>query len=387
METTPFSQEAVPPSLPPSFTPPPVISPPPPKPRKSRGWMIVSIILILLLGLSWLIIIAQGVSHAIGSGLNRGFKTSSARDISPKLEECLLEDNDAHSKIAVIEVDGIITSHSADPSGNNMVDVIKAQLNRAKEDARVKAVILKVDSPGGEVMASDQINKLFAKFQSGPEGKPVICSMGSLAASGGYYISAPSRWIVADDLTLTASIGVIMEGLNYRGLMDKIGVAPNVYKSGKFKDMLSGMRETNEIPPEEHAMVQKLIDDTYQKFKGVVRDGRNAAHKINGNEGKTLAPDWESYADGRVVSGDQALQIGLVDELGDFDAAVDRAEKIANHGNPANLIEYRERYDLSNFLSMFGQSGKAHDIKLDMGLDIPKLQAGALYFLWQAPAN
>ncbi len=124
-----------------------------------------AIILLLLLGFSWLIIFAQGVSRSIGSGLNRGFKTSSARNIGPKLEECVLEDNDAHSKIAVIEVDGIITSHDADPAGNNMVDVIKAQLDRAKEDSRVKAVILKVDSPGGEVMASDQINKLFAKFQ------------------------------------------------------------------------------------------------------------------------------------------------------------------------------------------------------------------------------
>ena len=386
METTPFSQEAVPPSAPPpSFTPPPVISAPqPPKPRRGRGWMIFAIILLVLLFISLFGNLTQFVSRMLS--FNTGFRPAMARDIGPKLEECLLEDNDAHYKIAVIEVDGIITSHTADPAGNNMVDVIKAQLDRAKEDARVKAVILKVDSPGGEVMASDQINKLFVKFQK-DSNKPVICSMGSLAASGGYYISAPSRWIVADDLTLTASIGVIMEGLNYRSLMDKIGVAPDVYKSGKFKDMLSGMRETNEIPAEEHAMVQKLIDDTYQKFKGVVRDGRNAAHKINGNEGKALAPDWESYADGRVVSGDQALQIGLVDELGDFDAAVDRAEKIANHGNPANLIEYRERYDLSNFLSMFGQSGQSHDIKLDMGLNIPKLQAGALYFLWQAPED
>jgi protease-4 len=379
MDTTPFSQE------PPPVTPPPVISPPPPpKPRRSRGWMIFAIILLVLLFISLFGNLTQFVSRMLS--FNNGFKPSMARDIGPKLEECVLEDNDAHNKIAVIEVDGIITSHEADPAGNNMVDVIKAQLDRAKEDSRVKAVILKVDSPGGEVMASDQINKLFVKFQK-DSSKPVICSMGSLAASGGYYISAPSRWIVADDLTLTASIGVIMEGLNYRGLMDKIGVAPDVYKSGKFKDMLSPMRETNEIPPEEHAMVQKLIDDTYQKFKGVVRDGRSAAHKINGNEGNALSPDWESYADGRVVSGEQALQIGLVDELGDFDAAVDRAEKIANSGRDANLVEYRERYDLSNFLSMFGQSGQSHDIKLDMGLNIPKLQAGALYFLWQAPGN
>jgi protease IV len=380
-----FSSPGVPPQL---TTPPPVITPPPPaKPRRSWGWMIVSIILIVLLGFSWLVIIAQGISHSIGGGLNRGFKNSTARDIGPKLEECILEDNDARNKIAVVEVDGIITSHEADPAGNNMVDVIKAQLDRAKEDARVKAVILKVDSPGGEVMASDQINKLFAKFQSGPDGKPVICSMGSLAASGGYYISASSRWIVADDLTLTASIGVIMEGLNYRGLMDKIGVAPDVYKSGKFKDMLSPMRETNEIPAEEHAMVQNLIMETYGKFTNIVAEGRSAAHEKNKTEGRALASDWMNFADGRVVSGQQALKLGLVDELGDFDAAVDRAEKIANNGHEANLIEYRERYDLSNLLSMFGQSSQAHDIKLDLGMDIPKLQAGALYFLWQAPGN
>ena len=394
METTPFSQEAVPPT-PPLFTPPRVIAPPPTKPRRSWGWMIFAIILLVLLAFSLLGNFAQAISHAIGGGFNRGFKTSSARDIGPKLEECILEDNDARNKIAVVEVDGIITAHPQDNeigssqphmSDFGMVDLIKAQLDRAKDDSRVKAVILKVDSPGGEVMASDQINKLFVKFQK-ESNKPVICSMGSLAASGGYYISAPSRWIVADDLTLTASIGVIMEGLNYRSLMDKIGVAPDVYKSGKFKDMLSPMRETNEIPPEEHAMVQKLIDDTYQKFKDVVRDGRNAAHKANGNDGKALAPDWENYADGRVVSGEQALQIGLVDELGDFDAAVKRAKTIASIHDGANLIEYRERYDLSNFLSMFGQSGKAHDIKLDMGLDIPKLRAGALYFLWQPPGD
>ena len=100
--------------------------------------------------------------------------------------------------------------------------------------------------------------------------------MGSLAASGGYYISVPCRWIEANQLTLTGSIGVIMEGLNYRGLMDKVGLAPIVYKSGKYKDMLSGMRETNEIPAGEHAMVQGLIDETYGIFTNVVSTGRAA---------------------------------------------------------------------------------------------------------------
>jgi len=382
METSSFDS----PGAPPSFTPPPVIAPPPPtKPRRGRGWMIFAIILLVLLFISLFGNLTQFVSRMLTFNNSYGFRPTMARDISPKLEECLLKDNDARNKIAVVEVDGIISGQTADPAGNSMVDVIKAQFNRAKEDSRVKAVILKVDSPGGEVMASDQINHAIADFQD-KSGKPVICSMGSLAASGGYYISVPCRWIQANQLTLTGSIGVIMEGLNYRGLMDKIGLAPMVYKSGKYKDMLSGMRATNEIPAGEQAMVQGLIDETYATFTNVVYAGRTQAHQKNGNEGKTLASNWTSFVDGRVLSGKQALDLGFVDQLGDFDDAVKTAKRIANIGS-ANLVEYRERYDLSNFLSMFGQSSQAHDIKLDMGLNIPKLQAGALYFLWQAPGN
>jgi protease IV len=375
-------------SSPPPLTPPPVIiAPPPSKPRKCRGWMIVAIILFVLLSFSWAMFVSQSISHVFNPArsLGRNFKTANVREAGPKLDEVVLEDNDAKNKIAVVTVDGIITGNTADQSGNSMVDVIKAQLDRAADDNHVKAVILKVDSPGGEVMASDEINKVISKFQADSK-KPVICSMGSLAASGGYYISAPCRWIVANELTITGSIGVIMHGYNYRGLMDKLGVVPMTFKSGKFKDMLSPDRSTNEIPPEEHAMVQSLIDETYQKFKGVVADGRAQAHEKNGKEGKPLADDWANYADGRVVSGTEALKLGFVDELGDFDDAVDRAEKIAHIGD-ANLIEYRERYDISNFLSMFGQSGAAHDIKLDLGVDLPKLQANAMYFLWEAPEN
>jgi protease-4 len=270
-----------------------------------------------------------------------------------------------------------------------MVDVIKAQLDRAKGDDRVKAVILKVDSPGGEVMASDEINKAIADFQTDTldesgklvmRGKPVVCSMGSLAASGGYYISVPCRWIVANELTITGSIGVIMHGWNYRGLMDKVGIAPTTYKSGKFKDMLSGERSTNEIPVEEHAMVQALIDETYGRFTNVVCSGRTQAHQKNNKEGKALSPNWTSFADGRVLSGKKAWDYGFVDQVGYFDDAVKAAKKIANISN-ANLIEYRERYDISDLFSMFGQSGSAHDIKLDLGVEMPKLQAGQLYFL------
>ena len=389
METSPNPPEFIPP--PP--TPPPVIAAPPAtRPRKSRGWMVVAIILSVLLVISLFGNLTQLVTSALS--FKHGFHGESfgtARDVGPKLDECLLENNKSLNKIAVITVDGIITSHESDEAGNNMVEVIKAQLDRASDDRRVKAVILKVDSPGGEVLASDEICKAIRDFETdqptdhgkpGHKGKPVICSMGSLAASGGYYISSGCRWITANELTLTGSIGVIMHGWNHRGLMDKVGLAPMTYKSGKFKDMLSGERATNEIPPEEHAMVQGLIDDTYGKFKDVVRDDRAAAHDLNKKEGKALADNWADFADGRVVSGKEALEHGFVDELGDFDDAVNRAEKIADITS-SNLIEYRERYDISNFLSMFGQSGQAHDIKLQLGADVPKLRAGSMYFLYQ----
>ena len=345
--------------------------------------MIVAIILFTLLAISLLGNFTQFVSRALtsglSSGLRNGFRTTSTRDVGPRLDECVLEDNDSRRKIAVVSVDGIITDHTVDRAGNSMVDVIKAQLNRAKEDDRVKAVILKVDSPGGEVMASDEINKVIAKFQD-DSGKPVVCSMGSLAASGGYYISVPCRWLVANELTITGSIGVIMHGWNYRGLMDKVGIAPMTYKSGKFKDMFSGERSTNEIPVEEHAMVQALIDETYGRFTNVVCSGRTQACQKNNKEGKALGTNWTSFVDGRVLSGSEALKHGFVDELGDFDKAVERTKKITHISN-ANLIEYRERYDISDFFSMFGQSGSAHDIKLDLGVDMPKLEAGQLYFL------
>jgi protease-4 len=144
--------------------------------------------------------------------------------------------------------------------------------------------------------------------------------------------------------------------------------------------MLSPDRSTNEIPAGEHQMVQALIDETYQKFKSVVADGRGAAHTANKKEGRALADNWQDFADGRVVSGKQALDLGLVDELGDFDDTVDRTEKITGIKD-SNLVEYRAHYDISDFLSMFGQSSQAHDIKLDLGIEAPKLHAGYLYFL------
>jgi len=380
------------PPPPPTFTPPPPVIMPasqPRPPKRGRGWMVFAIILLVLLGLSMLINFSQFVRSVTRVG-GSGALASRTRDVGPRLDEAVIEDNDASSKIAVVEVNGIITSTAVDQQGTSMVDIIKAQLDRALDDSGVKAVILKVDSPGGEVLASDEISDAIKNFQNGKKskgdttkhgGKPVIVSMGNLAASGGYYISAPCRWIVANKMTLTGSIGVIMHGWNYRGLIDKIGIAPETYKSGKFKDMLSGSREKSEIPPEEHEMVQKLIDEVYVDFKDVVEKGRKAAHEAD-PDGQALAGDWADYADGRVLSGVQAQKLGFVDEIGDFRIAVKRAKKIAGIADDANLIRYEQRYDISDFFRMFGESKTdVHTVKVDLGFDAPKLQAGEMYFL------
>jgi protease-4 len=143
--------------------------------------------------------------------------------------------------------------------------------------------------------------------------------------------------------------------------------------------MLSGERSPDEIPPQERAMVQGLIDETYARFKEVVTEGRGYAHQKNKDSGKALAGDWSDYADGRVLSGTQAFKLGFVDELGNFEGAVKRARTLAGISQ-ANLIEYQQRYDLSDVFRIFGKS-QTPVLKVDLGVDPPRLQAGQLYFL------
>jgi protease-4 len=147
--------------------------------------------------------------------------------------------------------------------------------------------------------------------------------------------------------------------------------------------MLSGEREPEEIPEadreKERVMVQALIDDTYNKFKNVVLKGRNQANKENKDKGRPLDSNWADYADGRVLSGTEAFNLGFVDELGNFEDAVKRAKTIAGILH-ANLIQYQQRYDLSDLFRLFGQS-EGRVIKVDLGMEPPKLQAGQLYFL------
>jgi protease-4 len=167
--------------------------------------------------------------------------------------------------------------------------------------------------------------------------------------------------------------------------MDKVGIYPQVFKSGRFKDMLSGSKKPEEIDPQEKEMIQNMINETYGKFKKVVADGRKHAAEKNHGAGRSLSPSRAELADGRVLTGSQAYANGFVDELGNFETAVARAEKIAGISS-ANLIRYQEPFNLSHLFGLFGKSD-SKGVKIDMGIDFPRLQAGHLYFLSSTVVN
>ena len=211
-------------------------------------------------------------------------------------------------KVALVRVEGPIIE--AKP----VVDEIKGYV----KDSSIRAIVLRVDSPGGGVVPSQEIYEQVKKARA---KKKVIVSMGSVAASGGYYISAPADAIIANPGTITGSIGVIMVVPNLKGLLDKVGIKTEVVKSGKLKDLASVFRG---IGPEEREILQGVMDDVHEQFIKAVADDR----KLKISRGREMA-------DGRIFSGRQALKAGLVDELGDLDFAVKRAAKMAGiEGEP-----------------------------------------------------
>ncbi|HZJ84720.1 MAG TPA: signal peptide peptidase SppA [Syntrophomonadaceae bacterium] len=226
------------------------------------------------------------------------------------------------SKIGVIEINGAITGGSApsifssEISGAN--DIMQA-IRKAAERRDIKAVVLRINSPGGTAGAAQEIGIELDKLRH--LDIPIVTSMGDMCASGGYWIACSSDYIVANGATLTGSIGVIMELANLEGLYEKLGISPRVIKSGEFKDIGSPTREMTE---KEKELLQDLIDDSYEQFLDQVRQGR---------KGKILEEEIIDIADGRIFSGRQALDLGLVDSLGNYYDAIEKAEEMA--GIPA----------------------------------------------------
>ena len=208
------------------------------------------------------------------------------------------------------------------------------QLRYFLKKESVKAVVLRVDSPGGIVAPSQEINAEVRKFAA---KKKIIVSMGSLAASGGYYISAPATMIYANPGTITASIGVILKLSNIESLMDKIGIKSHTLKTGKYKDSGSPFKE---FSAEDRAMLQSVINNTHEQFVRAVAEGR-----------KLPIEDVRKIADGRILSGEQAKEHKLVDRLGTMQDAVEEAGRQAGiSGEPELLLPPKKKVDYLDLL-------------------------------------
>jgi protease-4 len=286
-------------------------------------------------------------------------------DPIPRFREILLQRGGGGTadKIAVITMRGLISSSLPGTVSDSMVDDMRAALQQARDDNRVKAIVLEVDSPGGEVTASDAIYSALIKTRA---RKPVVVYMDSLAASGGYYVSCGGKYLMASETTITGSIGVIIQTLNYEQLFNKVGLASVIFKSGKFKDMLNGARP---ITPEERELVQSFIMKTYDKFLGIVAKERNLPADLLRN----------TIADGRILSGKDAFDNKLIDGLGELDDAFAKAKQLGNSPE-AKVVKYGPPFSLSRFLRIFGEADSKIELQLPKQL-IPQLESGRAYFL------
>lgn len=228
--------------------------------------------------------------------------------------------------IVIIPVEGIIQDQADSiMSGTETYNhqAFLKELEDAFANNQIGAVVLSIDSPGGGVFESDEAYQKILKLKE-KYNKPLLVSMGSMAASGGYYIASPADKIFANRNTITGSIGVILSTYNYRELADKIGVHEEVFKSGKNKDLLNPMREVSE---EERTIMQSIINESYDYFVDAVAEGRKMDRQA-----------VIKLADGRIYTARQAKAVGLVDEIGDLDATIQSAAKMIGEKDPHVLL-------------------------------------------------
>lgn len=283
-----------------------------------------------------------------------------------ELTETVIEEG-GNDTIAVLSVDGTIQdtgdSGSLFSEAGYNHSFFMQQLEQVRNDDNIQGVLLYVNSPGGGVMESAQIRDKILQIQK-ERNIPFYVSMGSMAASGGYYISAPADKIFASKETLTGSLGVIMQGYDYSELMKKLGVSDNTIKSGEYKDIMSGTRPMTE---DEKKIMQSMIDDSYNEFVKVVAQGR----------GMTVE-QVRKIADGRIYDGRQAKENGLIDEFGYQEDALEALKKEQGLAG-ATVIQYDAPGDFSSLFSVAAQkiSGQNADIsqliKLTGTLKAPRM--------------
>ncbi|HCC69405.1 MAG TPA: signal peptide peptidase SppA [Nitrospiraceae bacterium] len=226
-------------------------------------------------------------------------------------------------RVALIRIEGLILDSKA------VID----ELKEYSRDPLVKAIVLRIDSPGGGVAPTQEI---YEEVKKAKEKKKVVVSMGSVAASGGYYIASAADKIVANPGTLTGSIGAVMEIPNFEGLMEKIGVRTEVIKSGRHKDIASVFRS---MSPEERGILQSVLDDVHDQFIKAVAEGRN------------MKVDYvRSLADGRIFTGNKAKDLGLVDEIGNLEDTILLAAELSGIEGEPEVVTRKEEFNIFELL-------------------------------------
>lgn len=316
--------------------------------RKALAWTIIGVMFAVLVVI--LVVNADGLT---GDSANYAW------------EERVVE-GEGEAKIVQLFVDGVISESPGFGSSFSSPEFLE-QLDQALEDDDVKGVVIRVNSPGGEVVASDEIHNKILAFKE--KGKKVVVSMGAMAASGGYYISAPADYIFANPATLTGSLGVIFSLPNYEKLADWAGYKQTVIKSGAFKDIGSPLRE---MTPEEQAVFARLVDESYQRFVDVIANGR-----------KIPREQVLKIADGRIYSGEQAKELKLIDEFGSLEDATRYIIK-ASGLEDARIVRYEIPESLTSMLlgDMSAETGQTMASVVDKV--VPQLsQKSGLFYLYQ----
>lgn len=284
--------------------------------------------------------------------------------------EVVVEPGTGMDRIAVLSLDGVIQDVQASPFlgtvGYNH-QTFMSQLQDVLVDPTVKGVVLAVNTPGGGVLESADIYDAIRAIQLEKE-IPIYVSMGGMAASGGYYIAAPAEKIFVHPETITGSIGVIMESVNYSKLAEELGIDFNTIKSGPYKDMMSGSRE---MTKEERAMLQEMIDDSYNRFVDIVAEGRQMS-----------VEEVKKVADGRIMNGRQAIEAGLADEFGKTGDVID-ALKADYELENATVFEYATLDNFSSLFSMKVQSLFGRNVEAELiGKILTDYQAPRMMYLY-----
>ena len=298
-------------------------------------------------------------------------KVSLFKDTPDPLKEYTLEGAGA-DKILLIAVEGMISDKPKKGfwgESSSLVEQVVVQLNKAQKDRQIKAVLFKINSPGGTITASDILYHEINSYGAKTGNKVTVCMM-DVAASGAYYISLPAEMIMAHPTTVTGSIGVISLQPKLKGLMDKVGLAIDVQKTGKYKDMGSPYRESAD---EEKKLLQKAMDGFGKRFIDLVQKHR-----------KLSAPALAEVSTARIFLAEEALKTGLIDKVGYISDAIKETKKLAGLAEDARVVVYRRaEFPEDNYYNTATVSGVKLPVAL-VNLELPEIMnaRAGFYYLW-----